>query len=124
MSETLAVLPSAINGNGLFTLSDLKAGEKIIDYFGEEMTLSEFKNIYGIYKLNSIYTYRMKRQNKILVAKQEPYFSKNVINYTNENINPNCVLKKRALYALRDINANEELTLLYPKDYYRNYNLI
>ena len=123
MSETLAVLPSAINGKGLFTLCDLKAGEKIIDYFGEEMTLSEFKNIYGIYKLNSIYTYRMKRQNKILVAKQEPYFSKNVINYTNENINPNCVLKKRALYALRDINANEELTLLYPKDYYRNYNL-
>lgn len=124
MSETLAVLPSAINGNGLFTLYNLKAGEKIIDYFGEEMSLSEFKKIYGIYKLNSLHTYRMKRQNKILVAKQEPYFSKNVINYTNENINPNCVLKKRALYALRDINANEELTLLYPKDYYRNYNLI
>jgi SET domain-containing protein len=123
MSENLAVLDSSIDGKGLFTLSSRKAGEKIIDYFGEEMTLSEFKNLYGIYKLNSIYTYRMKRQNRILVAKQEPYLSKNVINYTNENINPNCVLKKRALYALHDINANEELTLLYPKDYYRSYKL-
>jgi SET domain-containing protein len=123
MSEYLAVLDSSIDGKGLFTLSSRKAGEKIIDYFGEEMSLSEFKNLYGIYKLNSLHTYRMKRQNRILVAKQEPYLSKNVINYTNENINPNCVLKKRALYALHDINANEELTLLYPKDYYRSYKL-
>lgn len=123
MSEYLAVLDSSIHGKGLFTLRSLKAGEKIIDYLGQEMTLTDFKNIYGIYKLNSIYTYRMKRQNKILVAKEEPFLSKNVINYTNENINPNCVLKKKALYALRDIDANEELTLLYPKDYYRNYKL-
>jgi len=123
MTDLLAVKDSSIEGCGLFTLIDLKAGEKIINYFGEEMTLHEFKSIYGEYKFNSLHTYRMKRINKIIVAKREPYLSSNLINYTNESSTPNCILKKRALYALIDIPAHTELTLKYPSDYCRNYHL-
>ena len=119
MTDNLAVRPSTINGKGLFTIFSFKNGEKITNYYGQEMTLTEFKRVYGLYKFNSLHTYRMKRINKIIVAKEEPYSTLNLINYINECITPNCVLKKRGLYAIHDIEANEELTLLYPKDYYR-----
>jgi hypothetical protein len=123
MTNNIEVKPSSIEGNGLFTNIDFKAGEKIVNYFGKEMTLKEFKTIYGEYKLNSLHTYRMKRINKIIVAKEEEYITANLINYMNESNTPNCVLKKRALYALTDVPANTELTLKYPSDYFRNYKL-
>jgi len=119
----MEIKTSTIQGLGLFTTRALKADDKLFNYIGQDMSLKEFREKYGEYKLNSLNTYRMKRINRIIVAKQEPYLSNNFVNFINESINPNCILKKRALYALRDINANEELTLLYPKDYYRTYNL-
>lgn len=117
----MEIQDSSIAGKGLFTKVFRKAGEKITDYKGEEMTLKEFKERYGEYKYNSLHTYRMKRINKILVAKEEPFVTTNVINYINESMTPNCVLKKRALYALTDIEVDEELTLKYPSDYFRDY---
>ena len=122
-NSKVAIQSSQIHGKGLFTLVELKKGEKIVDYLGKEMSLSNFKSVYGDYKTNSLFTYRMKRINKILVAKEEPYITTNVINYTNESITPNCELKKRALYALTDISAGSELTLKYPADYFRDYSL-
>ena len=119
----LIVKNSSIHGLGVFTETAIKSGEKLFDYIGEEMSLKLFKQKYGEYKYNSINTYRMKRINKILVAKEEPYKSKNIVNYINEASNPNCVLKKKALYALKDIEPNEELTLKYPNDYNRDYLL-
>ena len=109
MCDTLEIKPSSIEGNGLFTVLERKIGEKII--------------MYGLYKTNSLHTYRMKRINRIIVAKEEPYLSLNLINNINESMTPNCILKKRALYALRNIQAGEELTLKYPSDYYRSYKL-
>lgn len=123
MCDTLEIKPSSIEGNGLFTILERKIGEKIIDYFGEEMSLKQFNIMYGLYKTNSLHTYRMKRINRIIVAKEEPYLSLNLINNINESMTPNCILKKRALYALRNIQAGEELTLKYPSDYYRSYKL-
>jgi SET domain-containing protein len=119
----LIVKNSNIQGLGVFTKKPIRSGEKLFDYIGEEMSLKTFKERYGEYKHNSINTYRMKRINKILVAKEEPYKSKNIVNYINESNNPNCVLKKKALYALKDIEPDEELTLKYPNDYNRDYLL-
>ena len=85
------------------------------------MTWREFTTKYGIYKLNSQYCYPMKRINKILVAKEEPYRTENLVNYINEGDSPNVILKKRALYTLTDIKENEELLLRYPKDYHRTW---
>ena len=109
---------SSIHGLGAFANKYIKAGTKIADYYGEEMTWKEFKNKYGDYKNNSLSTYPMRRIWKILVAKEEPYKSQNIVNFINEG-EPNVILKKRALYALRDIQVDEELLLQYPKDYNR-----
>ena len=119
----LELKSSAINGVGLFTKTAINKNTRIVDYTGIEMSLKEFREKYGEYKNNSLNTYRMKRLNRIIVAKEEPYKSNNLINFINESNNPNCILKKRALYSLREILPEEELTLLYPKDYYRNYIL-
>jgi SET domain-containing protein len=114
---------SDIHGIGLFSSIPIKKGEKIIEYEGEVMTLKEFKEKYGQYKYNSLNTYIMKRQNKIIVAKEEPYKTINLINYINESSSPNCILKSRWLVATKDIDKCEELTLKYPKTYFRNYIL-
>jgi SET domain-containing protein len=119
----MEIKQSKIQGLGVFATKDIKAGEKLFQYIGEEMSLTEFKTRYGEYKYNSLNTYRMKRLNRIIVAKEEPYLSTNLVNFINESLNPNCVLKKRALYALHDISVGTELTLKYPADYCRNYNL-
>jgi SET domain-containing protein len=116
----LVVRESPIHGLGLFTNEAIGKGTRVYEYIGEEMTLREFKERYGEYKKASLNTYRMKRLNKIIVAKEEPFKSSNLVNYINES-EPNCVLRCRHLVALRDIEAGEELTLRYPPDYCRDY---
>jgi len=118
-NSLVTIKKSKIEGLGVFALVDIPKGTKIADYYGKEMTLKNFKKKYGEYKNNSLNTYRMKRINRIIVAKTEPFKSRNLTNYINETKNPNCILKKRALYALNDIKKNDELTLLYPEDYNR-----
>jgi SET domain-containing protein len=118
-NKLVTIKKSKIDGLGVFALVDIPEGTKISDYYGKEMTLKNFKKKYGEYKNNSLNTYRMKRINRIIVAKEEPFKSKNLTNYINETKKPNCILKKRALYANKDIKKDEELTLQYPEDYNR-----
>jgi len=118
-NNLVTIKKSKIEGLGVFALVDIPEGTKIADYYGKEMTLKNFKKKYGEYKNNSLNTYRMKRINRIIVAKEEPFKSKNLTNYINETKKPNCILKKRALYALNYIKKDEELTLKYPEDYNR-----
>ena len=105
---------------GVFAKRDILKGTKIANYYGKEMKWKTFKHKYGDYKTNSLYTYPMRRIWKILVAKEEPYRSKNITNYINEvKGKSNCELRLRALYAKRDIKKGDELLLDYPKDYNR-----
>jgi SET domain-containing protein len=113
---------SNIEGNGVFAIKFIKKDTKIADYLGEEMTWKDFKTKYGPYKLNSLNTYPMRRIWKIIVAKEEPYKSENIVNFINEG-EQNVILKKRALYALRDIQVDEEFLLKYPRNYFRDYNI-
>ena len=111
---------SKVEGLGVFAKQDIKKGTKIADYYGKEMKWKTFKNKYGEYKNNSLHTYPMRRIWKILVAKEEPYLSKNLTNYINEVPGKtNCELKLRALYSTKDIKKDDELFLKYPKDYNR-----
>jgi len=104
----------------VFALVDIHEGTKIADYYGKEMKWKTFKNKYGDYKSNSLHTYPMRRIWKILVAKEEPFKSKNLTNYINEIPGKaNCELKLRALYAKKNIKKGDELLLDYPKDYNR-----
>jgi SET domain-containing protein len=121
MNEILTIRTSPIHGLGVFSQKCIKKDTQLVEYFGEEMTWRKFTNKYGKYKYNSQYCYPMKRINKILVAKEEPYRTKNIVNYINEGESLNVILKKRALYTLTDIGEGEELLLRYPKDYDRTW---
>lgn len=111
---------SPIEGLGVFATAEIKKNEFICEYFGEEITWKVFKERYGKYKDNSLNCYPMRRIWKIIVAKEEPYKSQNVVNYINEGI-PNVILKKRCLFALREIKTGEEFLLNYPTDYKRDW---
>lgn len=112
------IKPSPIEGLGVFAKERINKNEIILEYYGLEMSWKEFKDRYGAYKTNSLNTYPQRRIWRIIVAKEEPYRTQNVVNYINEGIQ-NVVLKNKLLYALRDIEAGEELLLTYPKDYNR-----
>jgi SET domain-containing protein len=119
-NNLVTIKKSKIEGLGVFASQDIPKGTKIADYYGKEMKWKTFKNKYGDYKTNSLHTYPMRRIWKILVAKEEPYKSKNLTNYINEIPGKsNCELKLRALYAKKDIKKGDELLLDYPKDYNR-----
>ena len=113
---------SPIQGLGVFAVKFIKKGTKIVDYLGEEICWREFKTKYGPYKFNSLNTFPMRRIWKIIVAKEEPYKSQNIVNFINEG-EPNFILKKRALYALTDIQVDDEFLLKYPRNYFRDYNI-
>jgi len=123
MNEKLIIKESRIDGLGVFPLEPIKRNEHLTNYYGTEMTWSAFREKYGEYKNNSLFTYPMRRVWKILVAKEEPYRSQNIINFINEGDIPNVILKQRKLYAMRDIPAGEELLLKYPKDYNRTWKV-
>lgn len=113
---------SPIEGLGVFARCDIAKGTKIADYYGKEMAWKTFKRRYGDYKTHSLHTYPMRRIWRILVAKEEPYKSKNLTNYINEIPGrSNCELKQRALYAKQDIRKGEELLLDYPAGYNRHW---
>lgn len=119
-NDLVSIKKSNIDGLGVFANEDIEKGTKISDYYGKEMEWKTFKNKYGEYKLNSLNTYPMRRIWKIIVAKEEPYKSKNLTNYINEiRGKANCELKLRALYAKKDIKKGTELLLEYPEDYNR-----
>lgn len=119
-NDLVIIKKSNIEGLGVFAKEDIQAGTKIADYYGKEMKWKTFKNKYGEYKSNSLHTYPMRRIWKIIVAKEEPYKSKNLTNYINEiRGKANCELKLRALYAKKDIKKGSELLLEYPEDYNR-----
>jgi hypothetical protein len=57
----------------------------------------------------------------VIVAKDKPYLTKNIVNYINEGKPVNVELKKKGLYAKTDIDAGDELYLKYPKVYHRDW---
>jgi hypothetical protein len=119
-NEYVLIKKSNIHGIGVFAKKNIPKGEKIADYYGKEMKWKRFTKKYGNYKNNSLNTYPMRRIWKIIVAKEEPYKTKNIVNYINELSNKvNCELKLRSLYSTKDIKKGEELFLVYPKNYNR-----
>lgn len=116
-NDLVVVKQSDIDGLGLFASKFIPKNTKICDYIGKEMSYKDFLNEYGSYKDNCLHTYRLRRINRIIVAKD---FPNNLVNYINESDEPNCVLKKRALYSIKDIDNGNELFLKYPKNYRYN----
>jgi len=116
----LSIKESLINGKGVFANIDIPSGTFLHYFQGIEMSYKDFKEKYND---DTRYCYSLRRQNKIIVAKDEPYYSYNISNYMNESNNPNTIFKKRAVYTLYNIKKGDELLLKYPRNYPRNYNL-
>jgi SET domain-containing protein len=114
--EMYEVRPSPIHGQGLFATQDIKAGVRLADFNGKEMTLRDFKEKYGT---DTRFCYSMRRLNHIIDGKTV----ENPSRYCNESATPNVCLKKRGLYTCSPVKAGEELFLSYPKDYPRDYDL-
>jgi SET domain-containing protein len=110
--EGLILKTSPIDGLGIFSIRDFPAKHCFGEFTGVEMSLKDFRLKYG---KDNRYCYRMRRQNKIIVAKEE----RNFITYINDGKhnqtvqNVNVILAKRHLYAIRDIKEGEELLLDY-----------
>lgn len=101
----MEVKESTIHGKGLFATQYFKKG-KIYDYVGTEMPIKDYVGNYRN-------TYSMKRIHKIIIGSED-----NPCQWLNTSDSANVILKKRALYALKDIEIGEELTL---KKYFKKY---
>jgi SET domain-containing protein len=110
--EGLILKASPIDGLGIFALKDFPAKYCFGAFIGIEMSIKDFHNRYG---KDYRYCYRLGRQNKIIVSKEE----RNFITYINDGVHNqsvskvNVILTKRNLYALREIKEGEELLLDY-----------
>jgi len=119
-NEWVIAKKSPIADRGVFAKVDIPKGTVIAPFYGKEILWGDFKKKYGEYKYNSFYTYTKKRAGKMIVAKEEPYLTMNVVNYINElPSGANAELNKEHLVASRLIREGEELSLKYPKDYNR-----
>jgi len=117
-------IPNA--GRGVFAKVDIPKGTRIADFEGKFMTYKDYNEKYTLPNgtVDRRYSYRMdnrSHQPGVIVAKDKPYLTKNIVNYINEGKPVNVELKKKGLYAKTDIDAGDELYLKYPKMYHRDW---
>jgi SET domain-containing protein len=118
ISNLVEVKESPIAGNGLFSKVFIPAGTCIALYKGTEMLISAYKKSGGDYK----YCYSLMRQHKVIDGRDT--ITENPSHYCNESLTPNCILKKKGLYTLIDVEAGSELFLTYPPHYKRDYSKV
>ena len=119
-NEWVAIRRSPIEGWGMFAKTHIPARTRICDFYGKDMTIHDFTQKYGPYKHNSLHTYSMRRIGKFIVAKEEPYRSRNMVNFVNEIPGQsNSELRLRGLYSKRDLSPGEEILIDYPATYNR-----
>lgn len=104
-----------VNGLGLFSTSDWKKGDRLIEYVGEVITVEEADRRGGkyLFELNKKYTVDGKSR-------------KNIARYINHSCVPNCeteVEDEKHIYveAIKKIAPGEELTYDYGKEYFDEY---
>lgn len=102
---------SPIHGKGVFTLVSRKSGDMIMPYVYLQENVMKHRDFIKQHGRDFRYTYSNRRTWEIINVKE----NRNVITYINDNTpDHNCVLKNKRLYAIRDIEQGEELTLSYP----------
>lgn len=98
-------------GLGLFATRDFKKGERIIEYFGREISKAEE------YTSKSKYLFEINSRKTI-----DGTIRENFARYINFSHKPNCepnIVKSRIwIDAIKGIKAGDELTYDYGKEYY------
>lgn len=111
---------SEVDGYGVFARTRIPAGTRISEFTGVEMSYQDFKAKYG-----NDYTFTYQRRPYWLswiVAKEK----RNLITYVNDGYfgkapnYHNCILQRKWLVSIREIEPGEELLLQYPKNYFTN----
>jgi SET domain-containing protein len=104
----------SLTGLGLFTFSDIKKGECIIEYKGPTLTKQQEEDS------NSLYLFEVTKKKTIDGAVRW-----NTARYINHSCRPNSEIEisKERVYVLakRNIKAGEELNYDYDTDYFEAY---
>ena len=100
-------------GRGVFAKVDIPKGTRLDDYKGEQISFKEFVKRHGD---DRRFYYNLLAYG---VLDGHKYLTKNISHYVNEGSRPNALMKKRGLYAAKDVKAGEEILLAYPKNYPR-----
>jgi SET domain-containing protein len=112
--DSQLVVRRTITGLGLFTLKDIPAGRRIIEYIGPIVTAEEVARRRGKYFFEL---------NERFAIDGSP--RTNIARYLNHSCRPNAeafVTGKRVwVWSRRKIRAGEELTLHYGKSYFNDY---
>ena len=111
---------SNIHRHGLSAASDIKKGQKIIQYKGKKVSLSEVETNPKYDNEKEIYLFNLNKRYDL-----DGDFKFNTARLINHSCNPNCEVleedKKLWIFAMRDIKKNEELTYDYGFAFDKDY---
>lgn len=114
----IKIFKAGKKGNGLKSKEFISRGTYIGEYVGEVKSFEDFMKSMRADYLNEEHHYCMHFEKGLVI---DAYRMGNIIRYANHSCNPNCQIQKwlvngasrLALYAIADINPNEELTYDY-----------
>ena len=119
MSRKIQTRTSPIHGRGVFALRDLKKGERIIEYKGELISWEEALDRHPHDPQQPNHTFYFHIDDLCVI---DGRVNGNSAKWINHSCAPNMVLKVQqgriAFYALRHIDAGEELTVRYGATHY------
>jgi hypothetical protein len=122
-ADCVEIRKSSIPGTdmwGVFAKINIPANKMICEFIGRRISKTKFTALYGD---DTRYTYQ-KSNATMIIAKEMPYLTENIINYVNESMNSNVKLFRGGLWSRRNVKADDELFLLYPESYPRDYSLL
>ena len=111
---------SNIHRHGLSAASDIKKGQKIIQYKGKKVSLSEVETNPKYDNEKEIYLFNLNKRYDL-----DGDFKFNTARLINHSCNPNCEVlednKQLWIFSMKDIKKNEELTYDYGFSFDKDY---
>ena len=111
---------SNIHRHGLSAASDIKKGQKIIQYKGKKVSLSEVETNPKYDNEKEIYLFNLNKRYDL-----DGDFKFNTARLINHSCNPNCEVlednKQLWIFAMKNIKKNEELTYDYGFSFDKDY---
>lgn len=101
-------------GLGLFATRPFKKGERIIEYFGREISKEEE------YTSRSLYLFEVNSR-KTIDGTQRDNFARYINHSCKPNCEPNIVKGRVWIDAIKNIKPGEELTYDYGEEYFDEY---
>ena len=111
---------SNIHRDGLSAATNIKKGQKIIQYKGKKVSLNKVETNSKYDNEKEIYLFNLNKRYDL-----DGDFKYNTARLINHSCNPNCEVvednKKLWIFAIRDIKKNEELTYDYGFSFDKDY---